>query len=224
MKTSLFRYVVVLGASLVSLGLPASAELHQFTSADGEKNFWGTLTNFDPKTQKVSVRLSNGRSSVFPSKILSADDREWIKEKYEIIKIGRNVKISVDAEHGGRKVSKSGSQKSIESSKFYNIEISNRGGEVSDLEVKYEVHVSRNGESQVIEGTPESVSTLYSGVPYRFKTDDIALSQSIPLSTYIVTSNNNSGGSNGASQAGGGSAGRGAARGGGGPGGRPCPT
>ncbi|MFT4546360.1 MAG: hypothetical protein ACI8XO_000140 [Verrucomicrobiales bacterium] len=163
----------------------AGAELHSFTSADDEtKTFLANLVSFDAKSDKVMVRRSNGRKMVFPAAKLIGSDREWVKEQYEIIKIGRNVKIDAKVQHGRRKVTKSSSKKAIETSKYFDIEISNTSSEeVSELTIKYEIHVSQGGERGVIKGDDQAISTLYSGVPHRFQSTEVNLSQRIPLST-----------------------------------------
>jgi hypothetical protein len=175
---------------LAALGLafgfvvPAGAELHQFTSAaDETKTFWGHLADYDAETDKVTVRRSNGRAQIFPAAKLSDADREWVKNQYEILKIGRNVMIDAKMQHGNRKITKSSGKKQIDSSKYFDIEISNTSQEeVGELTVRYEIHVTQGGERGVIKGDPESISTLFSGVPHRFKSSEINLSQKIPLS------------------------------------------
>lgn len=169
---------------LFALLAPARGELHEFSSADGIKTFWGDLTNYDVKTDRVSVRRSNGRKQVFLASVLSDEDREWVKQQYEIIKVGRSVRIDAKVKHGDRKITRSSNKKQIDTSKFFEIEISNSSSEeVSGLMVQYEIHVTQGGEEGVIKGEAESISTLYSGVPHRFKSQQVNLSQKIPLST-----------------------------------------
>ena len=171
-------------ALLFALVAPVRAEPHEFSSAAGIKTFWGEMTNYDAKTGRVSVRRSNGHKQVFLASVLSEEDREWVKKQYEIIKVGRNVRIDATAKHGDRKITRSSNKKQIDTSKFFEIEISNSSSEeVSDLTVQYEIHVIQGGEEGVIKGEAESISTLYSGVPHRFKSQVVNLSQKIPLST-----------------------------------------
>lgn len=183
MKMKLSTFLAAAALWLVLLA-PAPAELHEFNSADGIKTFWANLTNYDAKKDLVSVRRGNGRQQVFPASLLSEEDREWVKQQYEIIKIGRHVKIEATARHGNRKITKSSNQKQIETSKYFDIKISNSSREeVSGLTVQYEVHVTQGGREGVIKGEAESISALYSGVPHQFKSTEVNLSQKIPLST-----------------------------------------
>jgi hypothetical protein len=174
-------------ALLVAFALlgPAHAELHQFTSvADATQTFWGHLANYNAETDQVTVRRKNGRAQVFPAAKLCEADREWVKHQYEIIKVGRFVKIDAKMQHGDRKITKSSDKKEIDSSKYFDIEISNTSREeVGDLTIQYEIHVTQGGERGVIKGEAESISTLFSGVPHRFKSTEVNLSQKIPLST-----------------------------------------
>ena len=208
----LFLAVAVLSSGQARAG---EIEIREFVSKDGEKSFWGTLTNYDPDAGMVTV-VRDRKSIKFSEDLLSEEDQEWVKEQYEFMKVRSNVKIRVNSKHGSRKVAKTSGQKSISSSKYFDIQITNSGDSVSDLRVEYEIHVSRNGEREVIDGKPQQISTLFSGLPHSFQTEEIALSQKIPLSTYVVTNNNgtDSKGSGGAAN----SNGR-ASRGG-----RACPT
>jgi len=164
----------------------AHAEPRKFVSADGEKSFWGELTNYDPKKDKVSARSAKGRTMVFSADLLSEEDRAWVKEQYEIIKVGRNVRINARARHGDRKITKGDSKKSIDTSKFFDIEISNASSEeVSDLTIEYEIHVTQGGKRGVVKGGPMPISTLHSGVPFKFQSESVNLSQQIPLSVSV---------------------------------------
>ena len=130
------------------------------------------------------MRYANGRKIVFPAAKLSEEDREWVKKQFEIILIGRNVKIDAKVRHGDRRITKSSGQKQIDTSKYFEVEISNTSRrEVSDLTVEYEIHVTQDGKDGVIKGEAESISSLFSGVPYSFSTTEVDLQQKIPLST-----------------------------------------
>ena len=183
------RMITTLGAAWLAVGLlaptQARAELHEFTSAkDPTKTFWGNLANYDEKKGNVTVRRKNGSTVTFPQSTLSSDDIEWVKQQYEIIKIGRYVKIDAKVKHGDRSIKKTDGKKEIDSSKYFDIEISNTTSEgVKDLTVRYEIHVTQGGKRGVIKGEDEPISTLYSGVPHRFKSQEVNLSQKIPLST-----------------------------------------
>ena len=178
------RRLSILLAS-AALAIPTKAELHQFTSATDEtKTFWAHLANYDAKTDKVTVRRENGRAQIFPASVLSEADRQWVKDQYEILKIGRYVKIDAKVRHGDRNVKKRSGAKTIDSSKYFDIEISNTTREeVKDLKVRYEIHVTQGGKRGVVKGQEESISSLFSGVPHRFQSTEVNLSQKIPLST-----------------------------------------
>ncbi len=168
-----------------SAATPAIAELHRFTSADDPtKTFMAHLAEYDAEKDRVTVRRSNGRKIFFPASKLCESDREWVKRQYEIILIGRNVKIDAKVRHGDRTITKSSNKKEIDSSKYFDVEISNTSQrELSDLTIRYEIHVTQGGEDGVIQGEPESISSLFSGVPYEFETTTVDLKQKIPLST-----------------------------------------
>ena len=177
--------LAVAAAVGLAAATPASAELHRFTSADDPtKTFLAHLADYDAKADRVTVRYANGRKTVFPAAKLSEEDREWVKEQFEIILIGRNVKIDARVRHGDRKITKSSGQKQIDTSKYFEVEVSNTSRrEVSDLTVEYEIHVTQDGKDGVIKGESESISSLFSGVPYSFSTTEVDLQQKIPLST-----------------------------------------
>ena len=168
-----------------SAATPAIAELHRFTSADDPtKTFMAHLAEYDAKKDEVTIRWENGRKIKFPAAKLCETDRDWVKKQYEIILIGRNVRINAKVRHGDRTITKTSGKKEIDSSKYFDVEISNSSQhEVSDLMVQYEIHVTQGGEDGVIKGDPESISSLFSGVPHRFKTTEVNLKQKIPLST-----------------------------------------
>jgi hypothetical protein len=181
------RVIALLAATgfAFSAATPAIAELHRFTSADDPtKTFMAQLFEYDAKKDRVTVQRSNGRKIFFPASKLCEDDREWVKAQYEIILIGRNVRIDAKVRHGDRSITKSSGKKQIDSSKYFDVEISNTSQrELSDLIVQYEIHVTQGGEEGVIQGEPESISSLFSGVPYQFETTKVDLKQKIPLST-----------------------------------------
>ena len=181
MKRMIFS---LLAGVTVAISGSAQAELHEFTHKDGVKTFFGHLTNYNAKTNKVSVRRSNGRQQIFSADLLSEEDKKWVKEQYEVLKIGRNVRIDARVKHGDRKIKKTSGQKQIDSSKYFDIEISNSSSEsVKDLTVEYEIHVTQGGKQGVIKGQSESIAALFSGVPYKFKSSTVDLKQKIPLST-----------------------------------------
>ena len=182
MKKPLSLLTALVLTALLSTG--ARAELRKFISADGEKSFWGELTNYDPKENKVFTKTKKGRTLAFSADLLSEEDQEWVKEQYEILKVGRFVRINARSRHGDREIKKSEGKKSINTSKYFDIEIANASSEeVSDLTVEYEIHITQGGKRGVVKGGPESISTLHSGVPFKFQSQEVNLSQQIPLST-----------------------------------------
>ena len=183
------KIITSLGALSIAIGMLAPtlarAELHQFTSAaDPTKTFWAHLANYDAKKEKVTVRYKNGKVVTFPQARLTSEDIDYVKKQYEIIKIGRYVKIDAKVKHGDRNIKKSSGKKEISSSKYFDIEISNTNREeVKDLTVRYEIHLTQGGKRGVLKGDDQSISTLYSGVPHKMKSTEVNLSQQIPLST-----------------------------------------
>ena len=50
-----------------------------FHNAIGTSNFEGTLISYNPKTEIVSIRKSNGRMSKFKIELLSKEDQDYVK-------------------------------------------------------------------------------------------------------------------------------------------------
>jgi len=50
-----------------------------FHNASGTSNFEGTLMSYNPETEIVSIRKSNGRMSKFKIELLSKEDQDYVK-------------------------------------------------------------------------------------------------------------------------------------------------
>jgi hypothetical protein len=71
--------LVALVSMAVVLGVSAKEPWRAFKSADGGKSFDGVLTEYSEKTEKVKVKLKDGKQAELALDKLSEEDVKWIK-------------------------------------------------------------------------------------------------------------------------------------------------
>ena len=154
------KLLATLFAACVSMGL-ASGEMRTYTSADGKKSFRGELLSYEEKSSKVQVRTSKGRVVTFSEKLLSEEDREFIKSQGPVLQARKS--LSVKSKHASKRTAKNkppeGEWCYEKYDHWYQISVGNsRQKLMKDVEVHYTFFVERNrreyeGKIEVIEGS-----------------------------------------------------------------------
>ncbi len=171
---------------LLTVGLPARADLHCFENADGSKSFYAQLLRFDDQKKVVTVRMVSGKEMHFPIAVLSEKDQTWVDGEKEILAASRWLKLKLSGEWGKRTVTKAQSSKTITTERIYHAELSNFGPlPLKDLEVTYNIHLFRDDGkegSRSVRTHTETVSYLTS-VSRKNRLEPVVLSQTMPLSS-----------------------------------------
>lgn len=136
------KIVMLALSAALGLALTASAgEPRVFFNPDRSKSFQGQLTGFDMASQKVTVRLTNGRTITFPLGTLSKEDQEFVREKGALLGVANFLDVEMtDVSERGEKA-ESGNFYITRTDGKYDIAILNRGkSAVGNFEVKYRLY------------------------------------------------------------------------------------
>ena len=120
--------------------------MRMFQNKDNTKSFLAKLTGYDNKTQNVTVRMKNGRTTTFPITVLSPDDQAYVKAN------GKQLAIASDIEIGLTKFQDKSVKKTaprITNRVYpsgYNITLNNRSKNTYDnISVKYTLYYEVQG-------------------------------------------------------------------------------
>jgi hypothetical protein len=94
MKRPLFAALI----TALLLAPLCQAEMHQFTSADGQNKLWAEVLAYDAATDTVSLLLSDRRRISSPVAAFSEEDRAHIVKAAVALDAGRNLAVKFDNE------------------------------------------------------------------------------------------------------------------------------
>ena len=118
------------------------AEMHKFTSADGEKTILAEIVTFDAKKSLVTLNLNNGRQIHSSVTAFAKEDQEYILKVARIQDVGRKLAVRfVDEEQtvSERKNPLNGYQ-TLNVKSGYELELRNNGEtDVDGLEAEYQI-------------------------------------------------------------------------------------
>ena len=142
MKKSLLTFIGIL-----SLGMLASGnQIREFWNTDRSKSFKASLVSFDEKTKTVVVRTAKGKLINFSADNLSEDDQEYVAKEGEVLAIAKDVQIRLLKMEGKLDSSKSGGARTSKRDIEYEVILTNNGGELDGLEIRYSIFYNKGQE------------------------------------------------------------------------------
>lgn len=142
------KHTALLVALIASSVGWAQAELHKFTSRDGERHFQAELVHYQPDRQLVEVRRDGGKLMKFRLDVLSEEDQKYVKERAPLLKIAKDLKVSARIQIGKKTVQKAAPSKTTTTPKSYKLTFRNTSNmTLEDLDVEYEIHWTKDNGS-----------------------------------------------------------------------------
>jgi len=166
----------------------AHADMHKFTSADGEKHFEAELTQYLPKGKIVEVRRGSGKLTKFKLDVLSEDDQKYVLKRAPLLKIGKDLRITAKLKTGDKVVTKRPPVKETVEPRSYRLTFRNSSKvKMEDLNVEYDLHwirdngTGRKGEENKVTKGTTLVSAVMANQEFSFNTDAVKLLRKEPF-------------------------------------------
>ncbi len=174
-----------------AMGVLAQAELHTFTSKDGDRHFNGEVVSYESDKKLVHVRRDSGKLIKFSSDALSESDRNYVAEMSHKLAIRKQLRINASLEEEKKVVVTKLPLKTI-IAKSYKVTLQNASSQVmKDLTVHYWTVLrqddgTKKGEEDLIEKGITSISEILPSDEVIFSTDSVKVSSTSKTKDRII--------------------------------------
>lgn len=125
------------------------ADMHEFTSADGEKTVWAEVTGYDAAAKTVNLLLTNKSRITSPVTAFTEEDQKYIEKAAIALEAGRNlaIRFADDEEELSEKRNPTNGYRTVELKSGFELELRNNGQETfkgltADYQIFYAAYLN----------------------------------------------------------------------------------